>query len=71
MIRLKRQKGDNLKASDGVCVCVCVWERERVSADTTEEISTGAEKKIHSSIPYNTASHSISSSHLSGLVWND
>jgi len=44
MIKLKRQKGDNLKASNGVCVCV--WERERVSADTTEEISTGDRKKF-------------------------
>ena len=45
MIKLKRQKGDNLKVSGGVCV----WEREReregASADTTEEISTGDKEK--------------------------
>ena len=47
MIKLKRQKGDNLKVSGAVCVCVCVRERERegASADTTEEISTGDKEK--------------------------
>ena len=45
MIKLKRQKGDNLKVSGGVCVCEREREGEGASADTTEEISTGDKEK--------------------------